>query len=484
MNRVDRIKNIEKEIQIALRQEDETPLDRKRFLWKGKIVSRKAYQISLSNLIYNKYNTRIGSKVKTYEAHKHPGQKINPENPDHEKLLERFIEEKSPDRNNDTLTDINKNGQIQIAVVTKDGIIIDGNRRAMLIKKSQKDNYLLSVVLEEKYEDDPLAIMKLEASFQELEDEKVAYDPIEKYLRIKEYRQQHGLTLKEIVELENGLKERDIKFNLDVMEMMDAYLRDTGSQSAYTRLNNREDAFRDLTRWVNSFNNNSKTGFDGFNRRDISNLKSLCFDYIRSVYEKNPEHLNWKDLRVIANGQQQNHLFGSKDLWNGFNSEHRKNIDPVIKQMEQEQEESKIQDSPEIEKILNSQDQLFSNRSIAFLTNNFERYKQLLNNRKDDNKPNQLSEDILDKIKQLEKSKKDDTVIEDLNESFDLISDILQQKQSLLQKLDKIKNQLYSIPQDYGENLQKAKADKDELVNLIFDIKQTLFDLEKKAKRL
>ena len=55
-----------------------------------------AYEIPLEYLVYNPYNGRIGSVVKSYERQHHT---INPEDPHDKKLIEKFLWESKVDAN-------------------------------------------------------------------------------------------------------------------------------------------------------------------------------------------------------------------------------------------------------------------------------------------------------------------------------------------------------------------------------------------------
>ena len=90
-----------------------------------------------------------------------------------------------------------KDGQQKGGIVTNDGTIIDGNRRAMLLNKIYKDRekmdadnhkvddcaFFVAVILKEDY--GAREISRLETTYQMGEDAKLDYNPIEKYLKCK-----------------------------------------------------------------------------------------------------------------------------------------------------------------------------------------------------------------------------------------------------------------------------------------------------------
>ncbi|MDA6854677.1 hypothetical protein OSL50_26375, partial [Escherichia coli] len=51
-------------------------------------------------------------------------------------IIEKFLYDSKVDRNKTTMESLLKNGQQRYGIVTSDGTIVDGNRRAMLLYKN------------------------------------------------------------------------------------------------------------------------------------------------------------------------------------------------------------------------------------------------------------------------------------------------------------------------------------------------------------
>lgn len=100
--------------------------------YKGSTREEIVWRIPLDYLIYNKYNGRIGSDVLSYE--KQNGE-LNAELDSDREIIERFLYESKVDRNKTTMDSLLKIGQQRYGIVTSDGIIVDGNRRAMLLNR-------------------------------------------------------------------------------------------------------------------------------------------------------------------------------------------------------------------------------------------------------------------------------------------------------------------------------------------------------------
>ena len=153
--------------------EEKQPYGSKEVWYKNDKKKLPVYEIDLQFLIYNAYNGRIASFVKSYE--KRTGKKLDSSNSDDVKIIEKFLWDSNSYSNKETKKSLDDKGQLEYGIVTRDGVIIDGNRRAMLIKQVAKGQpvYFLGVVLDETLDQNPKEIMRLETLYQMGEDAKV-----------------------------------------------------------------------------------------------------------------------------------------------------------------------------------------------------------------------------------------------------------------------------------------------------------------------
>ncbi len=336
-------------------------------MWEGQLKTEKVYKIPLSYLIYNKYNGRILSRTKSLEKQ---NQNIDVETDDGRDLIEKLLWESKIDRNKKTLQSIKDFGQQKVGIITKDGVIIDGNRRAMLLNRLDRTRYFKAIVLPVTLEENPLEIERLETTYQMGEDEKLGYNPIEKYLKAKQIFDKLTPKFSETEAIKNisdwmGEKESEVRKYLDTMTVMDEYLEYLEYDGIYTQLDSREDQFLSLTKWLNNFyGETSKRAFDGYSDSDVDELKSIAFDYLRFRNE-----YDGKEFRNLAEGNRNKHFFGDKEIWSSFSSKHNE----IIKELP---EEPQIDfNSNNLEKHLNSRDKLFfesskfDNDSSAFIEN-------------------------------------------------------------------------------------------------------------------
>ena len=322
MNKETRIKKISEIIE----RDKANPYGKQDIPWEDVLKPMDVFKIPLDYLIYNKYNGRILSRTKSLESQ---GQQIDAETDGDKQLIEKLLTESNPSRNKQTLDSITKLGQEKVGIITKDGIIIDGNRRAMLLRQSGKFDYFKTVVLDVTLEQNPTEIEKLETIYQMGEDEKLGYNPIEKYLKAKGLRQRN-ISEEKIADW-MGETEGTIKEYLAVMRIMDDYLDYLRYNGVYTQLDSREDLFIFLTKWTKNFyskdnNKQSDKAFDGYRDTDVDDLKLIAYDYIRAVRWAQYEG---KEFRIIADGRKENHFFGNKAIWEDFRDFHFSHVQAV-----------------------------------------------------------------------------------------------------------------------------------------------------------
>jgi hypothetical protein len=210
--------------------------------YRGVTRIEKVYRIPLSFLIYNKYNGRIGTEIQSFEVQ---NGELNPENEQDKRKIEEFLYESKRDRNDKTIQSLLKDGQQRYGIVSADGKIVDGNRRAMLLNKLFQEResrglkftevehcqYFLAIILPDDATEKDM--QQLETIYQMGEDDKVDYNAIEKYLKCKELRKY--FEIKDIADFMNE-KESQIKQWLSILKLMDEYLDTYGYQGIYTRL--------------------------------------------------------------------------------------------------------------------------------------------------------------------------------------------------------------------------------------------------------
>lgn len=392
-------------------------------IYRGEKKLMPVFEIPLSLLVYNKYNGRILSMVKSFERQ---FRSLNAEVSDDKKIIEDFLWESKSDRNKTTMADLREYGQKKIGIVTKDGIIIDGNRRASILNKIAREDhkspiYFKAVILEDTLDDNPKEIMRLETSYQMGEDEKLDYNPIEKYLKCKDLKD-IGFTEGEIAKMMGENESRIVEW-LSIMTLMDNYLNDLGYQGIYTRLDKREGQFVDLNKYLNKYENGTALANWAYKKSDISDLKAICFDYIRARYEG-------KEFRAIALPSKKESFFCNDKVWSKFRDEHFKNIDPINNAEISVQDLREREPEGDLSDILKVRDEDWTNSTVGLLKGNLNKCQRILDDVNEENAPLELlrrAKDTLASINtELEVFYSDENVLKIIKEISSMMWDFQQ----------------------------------------------------------
>ena len=359
--------------------------------FRGEVIPFDAYKIPLDYLVYNQYNGRIGSDIISYENQFHT---LNPENSADKRIIEDFLWYSKELRNKSTMEGIIKEHQKVFGIVTSDGVIIDGNRRAMLLNRIWRDHakyekdgydvdhakYFIAVILPEGT--DKQDILQLETEYQMGEEARLDYNPIEKYLKVKQLREA-GFDIPKIAIMMNE-KEHIIEEWVDIMLLMDDYLVYLGYDGIYTRLDEREGQLKDLASYLRSYTKNRAHSMDwDVTKLDISDLRNISFDYIRAIYEG-------KDFRLIGKPSNGKSFFGQKDIWDAFRDRHYQEVDNISETSPQEMRSQNP--DRDLSQLLKERDGAWSKQVLGPFKNNLKTSEVELLMKEQANEPMKLLE--------------------------------------------------------------------------------------------
>lgn len=356
----------------------------------GERKNFKAYKIPLSILTYNPYNGRIGSEVKSFERQNHV---LDPDNPDDVAIIEKFLWESKKDANERTKKSLLEDHQQRYGIVTADGKIIDGNRRASLLNRIWRDDsipanikqhtqYFIAIIL--PIDADRKEILRLETTYQMGEDAKVDYGPIEKYLKAGDLAEE-GFSNNEIASF-MGVTPRDVRDYLNVLKLMNDYLDAYGYTGIYTMLDGNEDSFLKLESALRGYAAGGVTKMWGYDvEADVSDLKSIAFDYIRLG-------LDQQDFRDIIRKPNKNNIdasfFSNEEIWRKFSDNHF----DAVENVNEETVEDIIRNSPtgDLKRLLRARDNAWRDAVGEKLNENFNRSRDKLNNKQQAAEPIKL----------------------------------------------------------------------------------------------
>lgn len=378
-----------------------TPIATKTKLkYQGEIREFDVYKIPLEFLAYNVENGRISSLVKSYK--REHGDLDMTREADAQKIAQ-FLFESSADRNKKTMRDLAQNGQLESGIITMDGVIVDGNRRASLLRKitlskefdqttKDKCSYFLTRILPE--DADEREILRLETSYQMGADSKVDYNPIEKYLHTRDMKEKN-FSIEQIAEYMGLSSSKDVELNLSIMELIDSYLENYGYTGIYTRLpRGCEDDFLKLNLALKKIRSGKISWIQSDKLDEVENdLRLISFDYIR-LEEKGDF-----EFRMLASTANSNFLADEK-TWNTFvnsyydsNFEEEENTEDVLK---------KASNDEEAKRLLNQRDNLWKQNVREHLMDTFRDCKNQLENKKEKNKPAALLKKALNALSEIE----------------------------------------------------------------------------------
>jgi len=308
--------------------ENEDPIGHEKLFYHGKARRLPVYELPLDCLIFNRHNGRIESEMLTWQHEHDLGP--NEYNDEIHELIENFLWTSSRERNEHTKLDIQRKGQLRPGIVSLDGVIIDGNRRAMLLGRIGGGLKFDAVVLKDRYYANEKEIIKLETEYQIGEDSKVEYGPLEKYLKVKRLKQ-HNYTDDEIRQMMGGITKGELARRVGTMKLMDDYLEHIQCPGLYNLLKERDgtkegmlvDLYSDLKRI-----SDGRAGLTWTpDEVDLIDLKTIQFDYLRygtGLFNSG------KDYRKISHdGKGEKSFFAKEEIWNDFRDRHYENVHPI-----------------------------------------------------------------------------------------------------------------------------------------------------------
>lgn len=484
MNKETRISEIEKIV-----ENEKNIVGREPLLWGDDIKQMEVYNIPLEYLIYNHYNGRILSRTKSIEISR--GEDLNVEEQKDFELVAKLLWESNLSRNKNTLKDLKSKGQLKTGIVTADGVIIDGNRRAMLLNRLGKKEFR-AIVLPIKLDEDPIKIEELETTYQMGEDEKLGYNPIEKYLKAdqiftkltEKYTKEEAL--KKISDW-MGEEKSKIEHYLGIVGLIDEYLEYLDYTGVYamadTPNDGKEDLFLHLKKWINKFKDKqSSDGFDGYDNIDVEELKFLCFDYIRAKIGKS---YDGKFFRNIADGRKENHFFGNRNIWQDFKKRHEEIASEVKTKIDREMPIDLT--SPNIEKHLSARDEKFKDSVLEELEENIKQHLTDLGYKRAAKKPKKLTADAIKALTSIDTRNKtfsNKEVLDDVAKVGEVTAELLRTK-SINALIDQI---LYSLKSLEDIDTSTIIEDRDTALDKLKDFRKTksiekiVYELEKKFK--
>ena len=365
--------------------------------YKGETKEFKIFEIPMEALIYNVQNGRIGSVVKTFE---HSYGVLDPEKQEDSLTIAKMLYNSNEIANKKTRSDIAKCGQMEAGIITADGILVDGNRRASLMwsiltdpnadpnEKARCERFRTVVLPENATQKD---ILRLETTYQLGTDEKVGYNAIEKYLHARDMEEK-GFSIGEIEEY-MGETNNSVQELLEVATLIDDYLDNCDCVGLYTRLpKGFEDDLLKLNTAVKKIRKGSISWIPTTKLNKVeTDLKAVCFDYIR-LNMKKEDGFEFRDILQTSGGN----FLQNEDVWNDFvenwqnavDEVEEKSIDAIIDRASGE----------DLERELNKRDNKWRETVKDSMKDAFKNAKDIIDNQREKEKPNALLRKVINAL--------------------------------------------------------------------------------------
>ena len=264
------------------------------------------YEIPLELLRFNTKNGRILLEIAS--LNETTGERsIDVDDMASQRLIFEALWESNIERNSKTLADLEEKGQQVPGVITSDGVIIDGNRRASLLMRLAIKNPTIkykfkAVILDESSSDDNGKTLEaFEIAKQISEDTKVDYNPINKYIKAAKMAEDYNLEFSDLAKLWS-VKESEIKKWLDIKVNMDKYLTHIGANGHYKSLEGMEDGFINFTNLWKKIEPLDTPGVSDEIELGVSDkimMEKAYFDLLRYSYRNNENNFNFKNIRSL-----------------------------------------------------------------------------------------------------------------------------------------------------------------------------------------
>lgn len=292
-------------------------------------VTFNVYRIPLDLLVPNILNDRITWKIREYEADN--GRNLDIESDDDISYLYNMILAEHPAENERTKADLARNGQQVDGVITNEGIIIDGNRRATLLRalfQGEADKYgqnvedfryFNTIVLPEDVDDKE--IMALETMLQIGADEKVEYNRICLYVKVDNLLRA-GYTYPQIKQYMGLKSDKEVGDMQQIFELMIEYLEAIEKPNHFTLLDGLEDQFINTRMVFKRLDNGTYNAEWDYKPSDVACFKMVCYDYMRAKFEGK----KFRDI-LVGKPNKTNGVFIEKTVWDEFLEHHNSILD-------------------------------------------------------------------------------------------------------------------------------------------------------------
>lgn len=265
----------------------------------GKVKSLDSYMLPFSLLQYNYNNSRFALEI--LEKENEVGRKLDPNNNEDKKIIKSLLlqDEAEAKKLKEDLIKIGE--QTEVAAITHDGIVINGNRRFATLEELNKEQptgkwqELWVIILPQDISQQDL--WKIEAGLQLSKDKVAEYGPVNDLLMIREGKSA-GLNEREIAAAMYGWKEEEVFSAIERLNLIDTFLEFMKASNNYGIIKK----FRLTEHFINIQKGIlNKLKDDGVPRKIINQKLEIAFAILRATILKQDvmTHLEVRKLTKI-----------------------------------------------------------------------------------------------------------------------------------------------------------------------------------------
>lgn len=286
----------EKQLDVDLTKEDARDDQKLRLVLKGEPRRLQVYRVPIKHLIYNIRNGRFAAELLAKESELK--RKLDPAVPQDAKIIQKLLLDLKPNETKALMADLRENGQLDPGVITRDGAVINANRRMAILTALHEEthdpkfDYLRVARLPKEV--DEKDIWRIEAGLQFAKEFRLDYSPINELLKLKEGAD-NGLLPADISQTLLGrFTAKDVEEKLSILKLIESYLAFIGKPNQYHIVQEERD--------VEKFNSLQANVIAPLKRKEVEDskiAKLLNFAFLL-IQKTKLRHWDIRDLSKIA----------------------------------------------------------------------------------------------------------------------------------------------------------------------------------------
>src|SRR5262249_828113 len=121
----------EKQLDAYLSKADAKDDQKERIVLKGEPQHLQVYKVPIKYLIYNIRNGRFAAELLAKKSELK--RKLDPASPENARIIQKLLLKLNPNETEALKNDLRQNGQLDPGVITRDGAVINANRRMAIL---------------------------------------------------------------------------------------------------------------------------------------------------------------------------------------------------------------------------------------------------------------------------------------------------------------------------------------------------------------